>query len=720
MSTTKKELHQDQLSTNKAHVLTSHPDMPKTLIVRAKKGFFLSIYQNKWVPAHVNAQGRQIPGTSKPMYRRTIGRIMSEDGLGLVQFKEEFYQDYPDIRNYIVKRVGKGKFEFTPINAVTVQDAKQNTAVSESIDAGNNVVRPDGSIIQSADGIPFSRNPSDLLDLMKQHEDADSANILPPKYNSNPTEFIGYSLNFGSVLMLLSVLHSTGIDHSISEGLKKAHKLEGRQLTKTKNRILARVAYIAITRDHSCEHIESFYKNNYFPGLGACSKRTMQRASALMNQEFIKSSQEAFIDFYVQSRSKRLAQESFELIVDGTVINQKNHNISNVTWGRGKDGQVHSQVNMQVVSDSAPDGLPLFYMLFPGSNNDVQAFKLVLQRLALLGLTIDNSRWVADKGYGSIDNIIDVISKEQSFIFNMKKGQGSKVNKAIDAALKHNILNFKDWADYEDDSVCYVHQEEIKYDDFPVLGKRKSKKASCIVNYHVFYNRRLYNATLDKEHDKVRELLKRTKQGDELSDSDKQYLEDISDFKSSEYVVGRPYKKIEIDNSKINEKIQYAGFMVLATDDLSLTSNEVKHSYDRRNIVETHIQVKKDILDGACTGAKTTEGFESKLHLLWMATVARVEMCNKLRAIKERGIKKYKDAFRSVDHVLHELSGLKVDQLKSGIVLKPFSKKSATVLDEFSIELPYSCVSYSKWSKHEGDSIDDVDDVDIASLEGVD
>lgn len=681
-------------------VLTSHPDMPRTLLANARKGYFLCTYVNKWVPAHINEKGQHVPGRSKPAKRVTIGRIHSPDGLGLVEFNEKFYEDYPSLRDYIVTRVGKAQFEFRRLSEHTVSSASNDAVITGALSSGSIVSCSDGSLIRSADGIPMSTDPANLLSILKHHEEEHAAKICAPVVNRSPTEITGYALSFGNVLLMLNAMSESGITYSVTEGLKKAHSLNGKQLRQATNRILARAVYIALTRDHSCEDIEQFYRDNYFPGLGACSRRTMRRAENLINKEFIHHAQEAFLNHYMQRTSANRADGGFMMVVDGTSIYQKNLNLDNVNWGRGKDGHIHSQISVQLVSDSSANGLPLFYMVFPGSTNDMSAFPALLEQLALLGFSYDKARWLGDRGFGSAENMVNCRQKGYGFLFKMKQGAGTVINDAMDEAIRGGILQSCNWLKPNDSTTCYVVRREYRYDGYPVAGKRKSYKEALPVNLHVFYNRRIYNNEYDKLTSRVQAAIQAVSNGLRVSDSDKELLSELTNFNPETYKQGQSAGDIKVIVKNFNEKLKYSGLMVLATDDLDASSLEVLNSYDRRGIVESHIQVTKDTLQGYVTNAKTSAGMDSKIHLLWMATVARVALTNSLNMVKQKGVQRYTDSLRSVDTVLAEAAGLKVDTLVSGIVVKPASKKTLTTIEAFGLSDIPCQVSYSKWAKN--------------------
>ncbi len=334
-------------------VLTSHPDMPRTLLANARKGYFLCTYVNEWVPAHINEKGEHVPGRSKPAKRVTIGRIHSPDGLGLVEFNEKFYEDYPSLRDYIVTRVGKAQFEFRPVGQLSAGevDSLRDGAVASAsagtdvgCNAGGSVGRSAGSrdrskgtgragqrvsgstvsdtgsgagISPSAeDDMAVSSESASLLYLLQLHENAQCARICAPVVDRSPDEITGRYLKFGSVLLMLHAMHESGITYCVTEGLKKAHALKDRQLKKVTCRVLARAVYMALTRDLSCQGLEEFYRNNYFPGLGGYSTLTMKRAENLINKDFISHAQQAFHDYH-RNRARLNSQDgTFSVVVE--------------------------------------------------------------------------------------------------------------------------------------------------------------------------------------------------------------------------------------------------------------------------------------------------------------------------------------------------------------------------------------------------------------------
>lgn len=79
----------------------SELQLPRLLTNRTKNGYVVLIYKNAWDPKLQ---------MSKRVLGRSIGKIMSDDGLGEVIFNERFLSENPSYRDYIITKTGRGKY----------------------------------------------------------------------------------------------------------------------------------------------------------------------------------------------------------------------------------------------------------------------------------------------------------------------------------------------------------------------------------------------------------------------------------------------------------------------------------------------------------------------------------------------------------------------------------------------------------------------------------
>ena len=77
------------------------PSLPKLVTNRAKFGHSVLTYKNQW-----DSKAKM----SKRISGKTIGRILSDDGLGQIIFSSKFLKENPLWKDYIVTKVGRGQY----------------------------------------------------------------------------------------------------------------------------------------------------------------------------------------------------------------------------------------------------------------------------------------------------------------------------------------------------------------------------------------------------------------------------------------------------------------------------------------------------------------------------------------------------------------------------------------------------------------------------------
>lgn len=71
-----------------------------------RRGYFICVYKNKWD----SAKKRSVRVNS-----RSVGRIQGKDKYGLIEFYDEFIQQYPALKRFSVYRTdGPQRFVFIP------------------------------------------------------------------------------------------------------------------------------------------------------------------------------------------------------------------------------------------------------------------------------------------------------------------------------------------------------------------------------------------------------------------------------------------------------------------------------------------------------------------------------------------------------------------------------------------------------------------------------
>ena len=424
-----------------------------------------------------------------------------------------------------------------------------------------------------------------------------------------------------------------------------------------------------------------------------------------VDQKFVENFSKKFLSIFIEREQAEESSEANPLLkrfkgllfaIDGTSIDHSNDTLAHIDLGLGKDKTIKSIMNLQVVSSIGfGRSIPLFYMPFNGNCNDVSAFSTLISKIAKMGVLLDGSTYVIDKGYDSKTNIESVLSQNKNAIFNLRIAKGSDAQRYVDMAIADNIVASNYLKDAGEYIQCKSFEATINMDPNKVQNKRARNNHSVSVKYHVYFNYDIYFESHSKTRQRFDCLKSSLMTGKELSDSEKKFLSAISNFDDLNKDSFSP-ADLEVDIVKLNNHLKYAGFRVLLSLDANKSAVEVFLSYKIRPQVEGHISVFKNSNSGNSLHAHTNEGFESKLFYVFYSSVIQISMSNKIKALLKQGISAYVDTFRSFKSVLNTLSCIRLEQYKSGVVFEPIVGKQASVIKTMGISLPNSMMSLTK------------------------
>ena len=673
--------------------------LPPLLIKKTGNVFYVYTYKAEWIPKTYDENGNAIGGIATTNKRTVVGKILDGKNEGPIKFNDKFLKDYPEFKDYIVSRKGKGSYDIKHINDFSKDNNQDADIINTLVASKDYSINDSGKLIESANGVPFSTDPAKLIELCKD-------SIDQPVLEQAPKTRDDYVANksAGSILAIMDEAKRIGILEALEYAYKKAG-YKGKQVKRKAKASVTLMAYFIHDGSANLEGFEKFAKEYITPGVSTTSRSSAFKILSEVDQKFVENFSKKFLSIFIEREQAEASSEADPLLkrykgllfaIDGTSIDHSNDTLAHIDLGLGKDKTIKPIMNLQVVSSIGfGRSIPLCYMPFNGNCNDVSAFSTLISKIAKMGVLLEGSTYVIDKGYDSKTNIESVLSQNKNAIFNLRITKGSDAQRYVDKAIAENIVASNYLKDAGEYIQCKSFEATINMDPNKVQNKRARNNHSVSVKYHVYFNYDIYFESHSKTRQRFDCLKSSLMTGKELSDSEKKFLSAISNFDDLNKDSFSP-ADLEVDIVKLNNHLKYAGFRVLLSLDANKSAVEVFLSYKIRPQVEGHISVFKNSNSGNSLHAHTNEGFESKLFYVFYSSVIQISMSNKIKALLKQGISAYVDTFRSFKSVLNTLSCIRLEQYKSGVVFEPIVGKQASVIKTMGISLPNSMMSLTK------------------------
>ena len=673
--------------------------LPPLLIKKTGNVFYVYTYKAEWIPKTYDENGNAIGGIATTNKRTVVGKILDGKNEGPIKFNDKFLKDYPEFKDYIVSRKGKGSYDIKHINDFSKDNNQDADIINTLVASKDYSINDSGKLIESANGVPFSTDPAKLIELCKD-------SIDQPVLEQAPKTRDDYVANksAGSILAIMDEAKRIGILEALEYAYKKAG-YKGKQVKRKAKASVTLMAYFIHDGSANLEGFEKFAKEYITPGVSTTSRSSAFKILSEVDQKFVENFSKKFLSIFIEREQAEASSEADPLLkrykgllfaIDGTSIDHSNDTLAHIDSGLGKDKTIKPIMNLQVVSSIGfGRSIPLCYMPFNGNCNDVSAFSTLISKIAKMGVLLEGSTYVIDKGYDSKTNIESVLSQNKNAIFNLRITKGSDAQRYVDKAIAENIVASNYLKDAGEYIQCKSFEATINMDPNKVQNKRARNNHSVSVKYHVYFNYDIYFESHSKTRQRFDCLKSSLMTGKELSDSEKKFLSAISNFDDLNKDSFSP-ADLEVDIVKLNNHLKYAGFRVLLSLDANKSAVEVFLSYKIRPQVEGHISVFKNSNSGNSLHAHTNEGFESKLFYVFYSSVIQISMSNKIKALLKQGISAYVDTFRSFKSVLNTLSCIRLEQYKSGVVFEPIVGKQASVIKTMGISLPNSMMSLTK------------------------
>lgn len=418
------------------------------------------------------------------------------------------------------------------------------------------------------------------------------------------------------------------------------------------------LSYMLVTEDSVMQHYSDYaYEHCLF------SNKVFDDCfiSKLLKEGICYREMELFTNAWNQLQNK---EQPIYISYDSTNMNTMARGIEIAEYGHAKDDDEKPQVNISYAIRHE-DSMPLFQEIYPGSIVDIAQCKFMVEKAKELGYK--NPGFILDRGYCSIENIRYFDKNDYGFLMMMKSNQ-KLVKEAIEEVRIKLRLN----------AGTYLGEHEV---NGITLQKKLYAKDPKERYYHVYYddiqgaNQRnqlmQHYERIKKELDKKvdAKITRRENAGEyekifHLNYDDQGYL-----------------KGYRIKEQELQKQVDACGYFVIVSSK-RMEAEEALSIYRNRDGVEKLFRNLKTWLGYDTYRVHTTESLESKSHLLFIASILRNEIYQKLKPIYKKDRKNY-----TVPSVMRELEKISVTRNVNGSYVRRYglTNKQKKIYEQFGI-----------------------------------
>jgi transposase len=355
---------------------------------------------------------------------------------------------------------------------------------------------------------------------------------------------------------------------------------------------------------------------------------------------------------FFKSWAEANKHKSKYLVYDVTSFSSYAKGIEDTEWGYNRDGDKLAQINFgcYVCED---DGLPLFYVTYPGSIVDKSHLKFMMAYNDELG--IKDTGFIMDRGFCTTNNIEYMHTAHYRYIAGVEIRH--KATRAAIDVVRSGIVSMKNRADNN----TYAGAVHGRY-----YGETSTM--------HVFYNpenAERQNQDLYRTVEAQEELLDQLAQITERDAKKHSAFFDINRNEDGTFTFSRSYDKID-EGSKNN------GFFCLLTN-TKTSSKEVLSIYRKKDVIEKGFDDLKNHIDMKRMHTHTGATTDGKMFCAFISLIVVSVITNKLRDIK---IKKS----LSKDSLISEMDKIKVVNVtQCRRLMNPLTKTQRLILEAYGI-----------------------------------
>jgi transposase len=397
-------------------------------------------------------------------------------------------------------------------------------------------------------------------------------------------------LYFGATYLLDQISCITGIMDDLKISFPKNYK-----------QILSLAYYLVIQKHSPYYCFDRFNIDHYHP-FG--KNITSQESSNLL----LNITDDAKNTFFKLQAERRLENEY--LAYDTTSISSMSKQIKLNKWGRNKDKEHLSQVNLALLFGEK-SFLPVYYRLLPGNISDVSLIVNLIKEIKFLN--IKNFKLVLDRGFYSAENINLLYSSGIDFIISAKRNL---------TFIKENLEKYKEDLLKNDnyDFDANIHALTIPL-DWNYIKKTKSGQIE-FEQKRQLYLHMYFNAARAADEkislvDNINNLIKILKENNKLIEKSSSYfLKFINIHKDNNGNI----TSISHNKEAITKHMDECGFFMLLTN-YNKSSSETLKIYKNRDTIEKSFDNIKDILELDRTQVHSDIALQGRLFIAFISLI---------------------------------------------------------------------------------------------------
>jgi len=339
---------------------------------------------------------------------------------------------------------------------------------------------------------------------------------------------------------------------------------------------------------------------------------------------------------------------------DITSISTYSQNIVTAEWGYNRDNDSLPQINFGMFY-GVTSNMPVYYQTYSGSIPDKMCLEFMMSTAKDLGIM--NTSFVFDCGFVTEDNFCFMYENNISFITAMP-GNRSEATKLIDM-VKNSI-----------------EKSGNRIREYDVYGvKHTISMYGREINVHIYFDqaRRLFETNEIYAYiDKLEAELKHLSKSKHVTKRHKDYFIIDEQSKSS--------FSYELDTQKLDDKLSRAGYFILLSYNLNLSSEEVLKIYREKDCIEKNFDQFKNGLDFKRLKTHQNKTMDGKMFVGFIALILRTYM--------KHLIKKNNDLNKlTFEKILIELKKIKTVTMSNNTkMLMPLSKLQKDIINTLSMD----------------------------------
>lgn len=361
---------------------------------------------------------------------------------------------------------------------------------------------------------------------------------------------------------------------------------------------LLSLAYYLVLESDSPMYRFSKWAHNHCHPFGA--EMPDQRISEL----FSSISEDAKMKFFENQSARRIEKE--HLVYDTTSISSYSEMISQVRYGRNKDGDPLPQINLALVfgQDSM---LPVYYRKLPGNITDTQTIRKLLKDIEFI--KCKKVKLVMDRGFFSNKNLNSLFQNHHKFLIAGKRN--TKFVSSLIEQVRESIKDFSNY-DVEQDIYRISSMEKWLYEECDNDGK-VIHESDRRIYVHVYYNGQRAEEEKTSFIKSLADCQAAVLEGS-CSEAQQQMCDKYFQVRTT------PIRgaKLQYNEQAIQDHIKHFGYFALLSNEIKDPS-EALYVYRNKDLIEKSFGNLKNRLNMRRPLVSSSENLEGKLFVQFIA-----------------------------------------------------------------------------------------------------